>query len=67
MTIDDEDRGEVVDEDMAGSWTLEGTTVSLNQSADTFIRDLPLTVDGNTLTGEATYVGAQVHLILSRQ
>lgn len=59
--------GEAVDEEMTGSWTLEGGTVNLTQSADTFIRDLPLVVDGNTLTGDATYGNVQVHLIMSRQ
>jgi len=59
--------GEAVDADMAGSWTLDGTTVHITQSADTFIRDLPLTVDGNDLTGDATFDDVQVHLVMSRQ
>jgi hypothetical protein len=59
--------GEAVDADMAGSWTLDGTTVHITQSADTFIRDLPLAVDGNNLTGDATFDEVQVHLVMSRQ
>jgi len=59
--------GEAVDADMAGSWTLDGTTVHITQSADTFIRDLPLAVDGSNLTGDATFDDVQVHLVMSRR
>lgn len=59
--------GEAVDADMTGSWTLEGTTVHITQSADTFIRDLPLAVAGDDLTGDATFDDVQVHLVMSRQ
>ena len=59
--------GEAVDADMAGSWTLDGATVHITQSTDTFIRDLPLTADGNNLTGDATFDDVQVHLVMSRQ
>jgi hypothetical protein len=59
--------GEAVDADMAGSWTLDGTTVHISQSADTFIRDLPLEVEGNSLTGDATFDDVKVHLVMSRQ
>ncbi len=59
--------GEALDADMAGSWTLDNTIVHIAQSADTFIRDVPLTVDGNDLTGDATFDDVQVHLVMSRQ
>jgi len=56
-----------VSEGMAGTWTLDGGTVHISQPADTFIRDLPLAVDGDKLTGNATFDDVQVHLVLSRQ
>lgn len=58
--------GEGVDEDLAGSWTLDGTTVTLTQSADTFLRDVPLGVDGAQLIGDQTIGGVAVHLVLER-
>jgi hypothetical protein len=69
--------GEAVDADMTGSWTLDGAVVHITQSADTFVRDLPLTVEGDrrsvahprccSLTGDATFDDHQVHLVMSRQ
>lgn len=59
--------GEAVDADMAGSWTLDGAIVHIAQSADTFIRDLPFAVEGNSLTGDATFDDVHVHLVMSRQ
>lgn len=35
------ENGADVDEDLAGTWTLEGSTVTFDQSGDTFIRDAP--------------------------
>ena len=59
--------GEAVDADLAGSWTLDGTTVTLTQSTDTFLRDVPLTVDGTQLVGNQTIQGVTVHVVLERQ
>jgi hypothetical protein len=52
---------------MAGTYTLTGTTVTFNQPADTFVRDLPWTVEGVTLhtTGNAGG-GAVVAVVLTR-
>ncbi|HET7621753.1 MAG TPA: hypothetical protein VFK39_07625 [Gemmatimonadaceae bacterium] len=58
--------GEEVDEDLAGTWTLDGTTVTLTQSADTFLRDVQLTVNGAQLTGSQTIQGVTVHVVLER-
>ena len=53
--------GRLITASMEGSATVTGSTVTFQQSADTFIRDLTFTMSGNTLTtkdqprGGATY------------
>jgi hypothetical protein len=60
------------DADMAGTWTRAGTTVDINQSADTFVRDTPfeLTPDlsGSTwdLMCDATFSGTRIQITLKR-
>jgi hypothetical protein len=60
------------DADMAGTWTRAGTTVEINQSADTFVRDTPfeLTPDlsGSTwdLMCDATFSGTRIQITLKR-
>jgi hypothetical protein len=58
--------GEDVDEDLAGTWTLTGNTVTFNQTSDTFIRDAEFTAGENTLTGEYTAEGETVRLVLAK-
>ena len=56
-----------VNESMAGSWTLNGNTVTFNQSADTFVRDMPFTLQGDgTLVGDATFGGVRIQITLTR-
>lgn len=50
----DEDGGDI-DEDLTGTWTLQGTRVSLDHEADTFLRDMDLFFDGDRLEGEETW------------
>jgi hypothetical protein len=52
---------------LAGSWTLNGTTVTLNHTADTFLRDMPLQLQGNTLVGDQTFSGTRVEVTLTKQ
>jgi hypothetical protein len=60
------------DADMAGTWTRAGTTVEINQSADTFVRDTPfeLTPDqtGGTwdLMCDASFSGTRIQITLKR-
>lgn len=58
------------DADMAGTWTQSGSTVDFNQSADTFVRDLPFAVvaQGPTwsLVGDGSFSGTAIHLTLTR-
>jgi hypothetical protein len=55
---------EELDADLAGSWTLDGNTVTLTQSADTVLRDITLTVDSPRLIGDGTFDGALIHVEL---
>jgi hypothetical protein len=55
-----------LDEDLAGTWTLAGSTVTFSQTADTFIRDAAFTAGPNRLTGEDTFSGVTVRLVLSK-
>ena len=55
-----------LDVDLAGTWTLAGTTVTFNQTADTFIRDVDFTVAPNQLSAEGTFNGDVVQLVLRK-
>jgi hypothetical protein len=59
----DED-GSDLDEDLTGTWTLTGQTVTFNQTADTFIREADFIAGRNTLTGEGTVDGVSIFLQL---
>ena len=60
------------DADMAGTWTRAGTTVDINQSADTFVRDMPFelvpTNSGDTwnLEGTGGFSGTEIQITLQR-
>jgi hypothetical protein len=58
---------ESVDENMAGSWTLNGSTVTFSQAADTFVRDMDFTVGSGTLAGDETFGSTRVQVTLTRQ
>ena len=53
-----------LDEDLIGTWDLSGQTVTFNQSADTFIRDAEFTATEGRLTGEGTFGGQAILLVL---
>lgn len=59
--------GADLDEDLAGTWTLNGNTVALSQSGDTFLGDIPLTVSGGRLVGDRTASGVRIRVTLTRQ
>ena len=60
-----EDGGDL-EADLTGTWTLDGSTVTFNQTADTFIRDAEFTVSRNQLTGEGTFDNQTVRLVLTK-
>ena len=53
--------------DLSGTWTLNGNTVQFDQNADTFVRDLPFTVERNRLRGEGVFAGVMVRVVLKKQ
>jgi hypothetical protein len=60
------------DADMAGTWTASGNVVTISQAADTFVRDMPLTlsadpVNGWILSGDKIFSGTRVQLTLQWQ
>jgi hypothetical protein len=58
--------GAAVDASMAGSWTLRGDTVRFTQAADTFVRDTPFLVRGNTLVGDRTFGTTRIQVTLRK-
>jgi hypothetical protein len=58
--------GEDVDEDLVGTWDLSGSTVTFNQTGDTFIRNVDFAASENQLTGEGVFDGQQLLLILTK-
>jgi hypothetical protein len=48
------DSGTDENESLTGTWTLNGTQVTLTQSGDTFLRGIKLTANGHTLTATDT-------------
>lgn len=59
--------GEDFDADLTGTWMLDSVTVTLDHSADTFLRDMSFTVEGDQLLGQESFGGATVTLELSKQ
>jgi hypothetical protein len=55
-----------LDEDLTGTWRIEDGVVQLDHDADTFLRDLPLAVDGDRLVGDELFGGVRVRLVLER-
>jgi hypothetical protein len=59
-----------LDADMAGTWAQSGMVVNFNQSADTFVRNMPFAVVAQgsnwSLVGDASFSGTAIHLTLTR-
>lgn len=51
---------------LLGTAAQNGNTVTLNLVADTFMRDLPLTFDGSSLSGTSTISGTTIVVTLSK-
>ena len=54
--------GSDLDEDLTGTWTLSADTVTFNQTADTFIRDVDFIAGRNTLTATGEFSGVTIFL-----
>jgi hypothetical protein len=61
-----EDGGHYV-ADLAGSWTLAGRTVTIETSADTFLRDMAFRYENRRLRADQTFGGTRVEIVLERQ
>jgi hypothetical protein len=61
------DGGGDFDAGLAGSWSRSGDLVLLSQPADTFLRDMPLTVRGDRLEGDQAFGGSRVRVVLVRR
>ena len=55
-----------LDADLAGTWTLTGSTVRFTQAADTFVSDVFFVASENRLTGDATFSGTAIHVVLTK-
>jgi hypothetical protein len=62
----DED-GSDLDRDLTGTWSLTGSTVTFEQTADSFIPDVEFIASANRLTGEDTFDGGTVRLVLTKE
>jgi hypothetical protein len=56
----------VLDADMAGSWALDRHIVTFDQSADTFVRDLPFLFVNNTLNTDRFVGDTRITVMLTR-
>jgi hypothetical protein len=61
-----DDDGSDLDVDLAGTWTLSGSTVTFNQTGESFIRDAEFTAGPNRLNGEGEFSGAIIRLVLGK-
>ena len=59
--------GTAINASMAGTFTRVGDTVTFDQDADTFVRDMDFTVSGSTLTGVENFGGGTVAVTLTLQ
>ncbi|HYC31874.1 MAG TPA: hypothetical protein VEB59_06255 [Gemmatimonadales bacterium] len=58
--------GEDLDEDLTGTWALNGSTVTFDHTADTFLRDLQFQATRNRLTSEATFFDETIRIVLTK-
>ena len=61
----------VFDADMAGTWTANGNVVTVSQAADTFVRNMPFTLEldpvkGYVLLGDKTFSSTRIQITLKR-
>jgi hypothetical protein len=55
------------DQILIGDWSLSGNTITFDMPAvDTFIRDMPWTVTENTLSGDHTFSGTRIRVVLTK-
>lgn len=62
-----EEDGSDMDADLAGTWSVDEGVVTLEQDADTFLRDMPFASDGDHLEGEETFGDTIIRVVLVRR
>jgi hypothetical protein len=62
-----DENGNDLDASMAGTWALSHDSVGFSQAADTFVRDMPFVFANGALTGEGTFSGTVVRVVLTKQ
>lgn len=60
------DDGSDLDVDLAGTWALSGSTVTFNQTGNSFIREVEFTAGPDQLNGEGEFSGAIIRLVLRK-
>lgn len=58
--------GEDFEADLAGTWALDGSTVTFEQPGDNLLQDVEFTASRDRLTGEATFGDDTVRLVLAK-
>ncbi|HUR93895.1 MAG TPA: hypothetical protein VMY76_04900 [Gemmatimonadales bacterium] len=61
-----DDNGGDLDVDLAGTWILNGETVTLSTEGDTFIADADFTAGRDRLSGEESVNGTTIRLVLGK-
>jgi predicted small lipoprotein YifL len=61
-----DDSAPAVDEDLAGTWDIVGTTVTLDHEANTFLRRMEFVADGMRLTGQLLDPDNSFSVVLSK-
>jgi hypothetical protein len=59
--------GSDLEEDLAGTWSLTDSTVTFDQSAATFIPEIDFIASENRLTGEGSFSGGTLRLVLTKE
>ena len=54
------------DVSLNGTWEYSNGDVDLTSSADTFLRDMLLRVEGNTLVGDQTFGATRIQIVLTK-
>lgn len=62
-----EEDGSDLDADLSGTWTVHGDTVRFQQSADTFVRDMPFVIVGTRLEGDEDFGDQRVQVTLEKK
>jgi hypothetical protein len=54
------------DADLEGTWALNGSTVTFDHDADTFVRDMDFEYANGRLTGQETFNNVTISVVLAR-